>query len=68
MIIDKEFNKDRSRAYGKRIGDIVYNRLIGECEVIGCFSMDNNRLLLRKQSGEEIDFVAEWLDIVKKVE
>jgi len=70
--MQKEFdNENRSRYYGLRVGDIVEQKAFGTSskgEVIGYGFLDNNRVYVRLESGEETDFIAEWCEIIKKVE
>lgn len=67
-------NKDRNRYYGLRVGDIVNaESIIGtilyeNCEVIAYGFMNNNKVMLRNMDGEEFEYIAEWCNIVKKVE
>jgi hypothetical protein len=67
-------NKDRTRYYGLRKGDIVnlkgVNGDVGylNAEVIDYGFMDNNRVIVRRANGEETDWVAEWCQMVTKVE
>jgi hypothetical protein len=67
-------NENRTRYYGLRKGDIVnLNGMNGapgyqNAEVIDYGVMDNNRVFVRRENGEETDWVAEWCKIVTKVE
>ena len=67
-------NKDRSRYYGIRVGDIVNLRNIDgsviyrNVEVIAYGFMDNNRVEVKLSHGSTTDWVAEWCDIITKVE
>jgi hypothetical protein len=68
-------NADRSRCYGLRVGDIVSPKIPngkefykGQAEVIELALLDNNKVYLRFNDGSEIDWVAEWCDIITKVE
>jgi hypothetical protein len=72
--MEKQFdNKDRNRYYGLRIGDIVDLKGADgkvcqpNAEVIE-YGSDNNRVEVRLMSGNTCDWVAEWCDIVVKVE
>lgn len=70
-VIDK--NTDRRRHYGLRIGDIVDQKGLdgkscGEAVVIEYGFFDNNRVMVRKKDGTITDWVAEWCDIIVKVE
>jgi len=66
-------NKDRTRYYGLRIGDIVDLKGVdgkvaqANAEVIK-YGSDNNRVEVRLMSGNTCDWVAEWCDIVVRVE
>jgi hypothetical protein len=66
-------NNDRSRYYGLRIGDIVDLKGVDgkvcqpNAEVIE-YGSDNNRVEVRLMSGSTCDWVAEWCDIVVRVE
>ncbi len=66
-------NADRNRYYGLRIGDIVNVRGISgsiiylNVEVYG-YGGDNNRVVIKLPSGNTMDWVAEWCEIVTKVE
>jgi hypothetical protein len=66
-------NEDRDRYYGKRKGDIinvldVSGRVWGESEVLDYCQGDNNRIIIKSRNGTPIDWVAEWCDIITKVE
>ena len=68
-------NKNRTRYYGLRVGDIVKYRVPGdEYEpdtyiVVHLMEMDNNRVLIQnKKTGEQYKAVAEWCQIVTKIE
>ena len=66
-------NEKRTRYYGLRVGDIVscegrtLKQFTGEAKVVEYGFTDNNRVVV-EQNGHRFDCVAEWLDIVKKVE
>ena len=65
-------NEERRRYYGLRKGDIVSPRYIHgivapKAEVID-YGMDNNRVRVKFENGEETEWVAEWCDIIEKVE
>lgn len=69
--MEKEFtNEKRSRYYGLRVGDIVkckaYN--INKAEVAAYSFSDNNRVELLLPDGKAISAVAEWCEIITKVE
>jgi hypothetical protein len=70
----KEFdNEDRTRYYGLRVGDIVgtYSVTGGKrpkAVVIGYGFLDNNRVTVRMEDGTERDEVAEWCELITKVE
>lgn len=68
-------NKERHRYYGLRIGDLVQIKTglqnapkILNAEVINYGFMDNNRVMLRPESGTDFDWIAEWCTIITKVE
>jgi len=66
-------NEDRNRYYGLRKGDLitvhdVSGRVWGESEVLDYVSGDNNSVIIKSKNGNPIDWVAEWCDIIKKVE
>jgi hypothetical protein len=67
-------NETRSRYYGLRKGDIVDLKGIDgkvchpNAEVIEYGFMDNNRVIVRLMSGSETDWVAEYCNIIVKVE
>jgi len=66
-------NENRNRYYGLRVGDTVkllYSTGLqyGRCEVIELVAMDNNSVLLKSESGKKFEWVAEWCDIITKVE
>ncbi len=68
-------NIERRRYYGIRVGDIVSPKMVdgsewkeGKCEVISYGFMDNNAVYIRSENGNETKWVAEWLDIITKVE
>lgn len=66
-------NAERHRYYGLRVGDIVNLRNIDgtivykNVEVIA-YGSDNNRIEVRLAHGSTTEWVAEWCDIVTKVE
>jgi hypothetical protein len=70
----KEFdNENRNRYYGLRKGDIVFLGFKSQsprklAEVVGYGFMDNNRVYVKTEDGEETDYVAEWCEILVKVE
>jgi len=66
-------NADRSRYYGLRVGDIIdakspNGRIWGRSEVVAYGAMDNNQVSIYDKHGAVIPWVAEWCDIVQKVE
>lgn len=70
-------NAKRNRYYGLRVGDIVSPKglqgalesSLGKCKVIGYAPFDNNRVYIQSiETGEETDWVAEWCEIITKVE
>ena len=72
--MDSFNNASRDRYYGVRVGDIVRYGVPGlpqdkeTYEVIRYGFMDNNRVILRSKSGEEIRAVAEWCEVIEKIE
>jgi endo-alpha-1,4-polygalactosaminidase (GH114 family) len=63
-------NQERRRYYGKRRGDIIRSSMyrIERAEVTGYY-MDNNRIRVRVEGEtKDCDLVAEWCQIVTKVE
>ena len=70
--MDEFDNKDRNRYYGLRVGDTVKQKyLVGGniiADVIELCQGDNNRVVLRLADGAEIRQVAEWCEIIEKVE
>jgi hypothetical protein len=68
----KEFtNEDRSRRYGKRVGDRVRYKYFNwsfEGTVVDLGYFDNNKVYVKKDDGEIVDCVAEWCEILEKVE
>jgi hypothetical protein len=67
-------NKERTRYYGLRIGDIVSPKSLsgeqnykGQAVVVN-YGSDNNRVDIKFSDGSITDWVAEWCDIVLKVE
>lgn len=72
LIKDEWDNTERRRYYGLRKGDIVKAfHLNGKdfflSEVVE-YGSDNNRVTIRLEDGKETDWVAEWCQIVTKVE
>lgn len=72
--MEKFDNKDRTRYYGLRIGDLVKLNGVfgkefkdGKAEVVD-YGSDNNRVQIKSEKGFITDWVAEWCDIVTKVE
>ena len=70
---DKFKNANRNRYYGLRVGDIVkplysVGMQFGKCEVIELMPMDNNSVMLQTELGKKFEWVAEWCDIITKVE
>jgi len=66
-------NKERTRYYGLRIGDIIDAKspsgiVWGRSELIDFDPMDNNSVVIKDKLGKPISWVAEWCDIVVKVE
>lgn len=71
----KEFdNVKRQRYYGLRKGDIVdlkgLNGLVchANAEVVEYGLMNNNKVVVRLMNGNECEWVAEWCNVVVKVE
>lgn len=66
-------NEKRTRYYGLRKGDIVscesrhLKQFKGTAKVVNYGFSDNNCVVV-EQDGRSFDCVAEWLDIVTKVE
>jgi hypothetical protein len=67
-------NENRNRYYGLRKGDTV-NAMGMQREVRHANAivkdygfMDNNCVILQTAEGKEVKYVAEWCEIVKKVE
>lgn len=72
LIKDEWDNTERRRYYGLRKGDIVKAfHLNGKdfflSEVVE-YGSDNNRVIIKLEDGKETDWVAEWCQIVTKVE
>lgn len=66
-----EVNKNRTRWYGIRKGDIVSVTFNGKQfvgEVIHLYAMDNNRVRIKHIDGHESDWPPEWCNIITKVE
>lgn len=68
-------NEERRRYYGLRIGDIVdcstsnLKQFHETAEVVAYGGTDNNAVFVKKASHKEpIRCVAEWLNLVQKVE
>lgn len=64
-------NEERNRYYGLRVGDIVtVPMFVGrkKAEVIGLHAGDNNGVQVHMEDGTERKEVAEWCDIITKVE
>ena len=74
MADQKKFdNEERRRYYGLRIGDMVNpkgptGKSYGIAEVVEYALMDNNRVYLKRDDGSVIDWVAEWCEIITKVD
>ncbi len=64
-------NRDRSRWYGVRPGDIVTLSVFGETtkglRVIRLHETDNNGCTVRDGRGREFKAVCEWLTVTKQV-
>lgn len=69
-----DINVKRNRYYGIRVGDLVEYGVPGIPEthhgyrVVGYGFMDNNYVILKDKNGKEVEAVAEWRDILHKVE
>lgn len=68
-------NEERIRYYGLRKGDLVSPKGLddkewfkGICEVIDYCEDDNNKVLIKSNDGTIKEWIAEWCDIVTKVE
>lgn len=68
-------NEDRNRYYGLRVGDLVdcsssfLKQFQGQGEVVEYGMTDNNAVYVKVESREEpVRCVAEWLNLVTKVE
>ena len=64
-------NKERLRAYGLRIGDIVeltYHKGVKELAEVVAYASDNNRIFIRTQEGHGRGRTAEECKLVTKVE
>lgn len=66
----KDINSERRLYYGLRVGDIIkcdaYR--IAEAVVINYVFMDNNAIIVQEKGKEPRKVVAEWCDIITKVE
>jgi hypothetical protein len=62
-------NKDRSRYYGLRIGDIVKAESLNPNELytIIDYGKDNNRVIIQSKDGKIIEWVAEWCEIITPI-
>ena len=72
MIHIVDNNKDRKRKFGKRVGDSIQIRY-PVCynfasEVVGIKGADNNSIFVIWEDGTIKSYVAEWCDIITKVE
>lgn len=67
-------NEYRTRYYGLRVGDIVKAKPVGynesiECTVVELIPMDNNSVMLKDNNNRRLfEWVAEWCEIITKVE
>jgi len=66
-------NENRTRYYGLRVGDIINAKSLngtvwGKSKVLELVSMDNNKVLIESKNGTPIEWIAEWCEIVTKVE
>jgi hypothetical protein len=72
--MEKFENIDRKRYYGLRIGDLVSPKGVdgkewhkGVAEVVN-YGSDNNRVEIKSKDGTITDWVAEWCEIMTRVE
>ena len=72
---NNDFNIARNRYYGVRIGDTVRYGIPGFPDtydvytVVGYFELDNNRVVLKNDAtGEKKEAVAEYCEVIRKVE
>jgi hypothetical protein len=62
-------NENRTRYYGLGVGDIVSVKCIsGKHTVIELSPMDNNAVFLEGPEKVPFEYVAEWCNIITKVE
>lgn len=63
-------NSERRRYYGLRVGDIIrcYAYGITKAEVVGYGFLDNNAVMVQEEGKEPRKVIAEWCDIITKVE
>jgi hypothetical protein len=65
-------NKDRDRYYGLRKGDTIrvhsLNGTVWGTSVVLDYTSDNNRVIIESRDGSPIDWVAEWCEILTKIE
>lgn len=63
-------NSDRRRYYGLRVGDIIRCDAYGitKAEVVNYVFLDNNAVIVQEEGKEPRKVVAEWCDIITKVE
>lgn len=71
--LEKGFdNASRSRRYGVRIGDTVdvigFANSANRGEVVGYGVLDNNSVYVQYPNGDICKEVAEWCEIVERVE
>ena len=72
--MEKEFlNENRTRYYGLRVGDIINakslnGKIWGRSKILELVPMDNNKVIIESKNGTPIEWVAEWCDIIIKVE
>ena len=64
----KERNKERRRAYGLRIGDIVELIYYKELAEVVAYAGDNNRIFIRNSRGHGMRLTAEECKLITKVE
>ena len=66
-------NENRTRYYGLRVGDIVqpksFNGILQDIhKVVELCDMDNNAVIIEDGKGNQQKWVAEWCDVVVKIE
>jgi hypothetical protein len=63
-------NSERRRYYGLRVGDIVKCKAydIAQAEVVAYGFLDNNSVIVQEEGKEPRKVVAEWCDIITKID